>query len=53
MEQGKDIKVQQLFLPAWRLKNVRNTPTGKFKKDYKLCKRRGYDMGLLEKSLIL
>ena len=27
------------------------TPTGRFKKDYKLCKRRGYDMGLLEKII--
>ncbi len=27
------------------------TPTGKFKKDYKLCKKRGCNMDLLEKII--
>ena len=27
------------------------TPTGQFKKDYKLCKKRGYNMDLLEKAI--
>ena len=27
------------------------TPTGQFKKDYKLCKRRGYNMDLLQQII--
>ena len=27
------------------------TPTGQFKKDFKICKKRGYDMELLQRTI--
>ena len=48
MVQDRDIRIRMICLLTWRNSMLEISFTTQFKKDYKLCKKRGYDLYLLK-----